>query len=831
MSHLDEPSASTESTQSRILIALSALLGCAVFGLILKKGIALGAVNSSEANYLDWARRIAAQQLHLAMPGIAPDPIFASDLGSAPGAAYLGAIGFKLFGVHDWAARLPLLVIFAIGVGWLGAILGAKLGKKEGLLFLILLFGMPGTVSSLRGDLAVATLLASLTLACASLLHFFVASKASQRFFLLGVVFATSSLLAWCSGAMWLGIIALAIWLCCAQLRPLRTLQGFLLGGVLTTASLVLIGFRLWKHPSSRGWDTYIFGSAIIERPIETTHELLLGQLAHGLFPIAALLPMILFVYFSRTLLTQSEKNIGEKPLNETLRTVQVFSVTVLFLVSLYYAVAQQGLSLNPWAGHVPLALLMAVILPATFRLPDWALRAISLGGASLLILWSKDFETLTSSWTTALMSAGSLVDESLLANLSKPVKIGGNLLALLWLSLWFERSMDQSTARRDALLWLSYFSAKRKIGYWLVAGTTLLLGLGGVLIVLVRHSILKLPTLHKALVRIPSDQLQLLTWVWVVPVVILTAPLGIVLWRELLRIGFRSRNGLRYGLPIIGICAFAFYQSYSYVALAESRSPKQIVTLFEELASPDSKLGILGVKSDALKFYSTRESQEFSQASKLAGWLVEDPSRFGLTTVNELPSLNATYRKDTAVGEGKARNLPVHCDLRSDILLVGGLASKDKGSPLDMIINSDAPNVQHPLEAKLGRELELVGWSMLDEDGAPLSVWEQKKPIKIAITWKLLRNLSSSWRVFLHIDGPGYRINADHDFLSGLYPVRNVVVGEYLTDTATVFPEGQLRAGEVSVHFGFYRGDERMSLKTGPGKDDRVNGGKIVVR
>jgi hypothetical protein len=72
---------------------------------------------------------------------------------------------------------------------------------------------------------------------------------------------------------------------------------------------------------------------------------------------------------------------------------------------------------------------------------------------------------------------------------------------------------------------------------------------------------------------------------------------------------------------------------------------------------------------------------------------------------------------------------------------------------------------------------------------------------------FKVLRPVARSWQMFVHIDGPHLRVNADHEPMSGRCPTSTWNSGDVLVDrfTARMAPE----VGAYEVWTGFFAGWE----------------------
>ena len=95
---------------------------------------------------------------------------------------------------------------------------------------------------------------------------------------------------------------------------------------------------------------------------------------------------------------------------------------------------------------------------------------------------------------------------------------------------------------------------------------------------------------------------------------------------------------------------------------------------------------------------------------------------------------------------------------------------------------------------------LELLGWEM------PTRI-HLGEPFQIALYYKVLKPLDRSWKVFIHMDGPKMRVNADHDPVGGRCPTSTWKPGDVIVDRTTLRVGAPFDAGTYEVWTGFFGG------------------------
>jgi hypothetical protein len=150
--------------------------------------------------------------------------------------------------------------------------------------------------------------------------------------------------------------------------------------------------------------------------------------------------------------------------------------------------------------------------------------------------------------------------------------------------------------------------------------------------------------------------------------------------------------------------------------------------------------------------------------------------------------------------------------------------------NPLRLYVSDRAPTPSHPLSINFDNKVELIGWD------APAAIGSRQE-FKLKLYFKVNAPLPGSYKIFVHIDGAGTRINGDHVPLDGKFPTNYWVVGSYITDEHTIKPGDNNtgaapNSGPYQVYMGMYLGAERLKVVSGPSDgDNRARLGGITVK
>jgi hypothetical protein len=121
--------------------------------------------------------------------------------------------------------------------------------------------------------------------------------------------------------------------------------------------------------------------------------------------------------------------------------------------------------------------------------------------------------------------------------------------------------------------------------------------------------------------------------------------------------------------------------------------------------------------------------------------------------------------------------------------------------------------------------KVELLGYDL------PAEV-DRSHEIKIRLYFKVNQPLGGSYKVFIHLDGQAARINGDHVPLEGSFPTQYWVPGFYITDEHSIIPDrATQQAGYYQIFMGFFSGDRRLKVVSGPQDgDNRVKLGSVHI-
>jgi hypothetical protein len=326
----------------------------------------------------------------------------------------------------------------------------------------------------------------------------------------------------------------------------------------------------------------------------------------------------------------------------------------------------------------------------------------------------------------------------------------------------------------------------------------------------------------------------MLLAFVLLIPVG-LVAHCALGLFGDLMR-GSRASLVIAVGVLLAIVQGVAFYP-----ALANQLSPKDCFETYSTRRTEKDQLGLYGVGGKTAAYYAGGQPIIFQDSAAAFGWLGAPPSgtrRFLATRSEELALLNQLYRRRT---EGR-ENLPVLDGRSSQILLLASSLKPGEVSdnPLSKIVlpTNSTPKIQHPLQGNWEDKIQFLGYDLADKEGRLMENALQARVHRFRFYFKVLTTIQSDWQVFIHLDGHQRRQNIDHKPTVGCtdckekYAMTRWNPGDVVVDDIEFTLDTKFSPADYTVYLGFFTGDTRMKVKSGPSDgDNRLIAGTMRVR
>jgi hypothetical protein len=776
------------------------------------------------------------------------------------------AVGFRLFGLHDWAGRVPLafwILVALIGVvAWTDHYVNRRAAVWTALVFST----MPIVFFQARFMLGDATTIGTLTASFVCLCFACFRTPASdhlpigRRLFWLGSG-VTLSVMGVLSRGIILGMAVpfvavglaglLSIRRCPGGLREVEIERAFAI--VVFALGVFAAGCGIWIALSSvplRGLRLILQGTTLQHGNRLITFDAVVSQLGHGLFPWSGVLPFAIASVFTH--MERGKTHCAERR-----------AVVALIFVAFLAAASQSWLmSLGVTLPFPAVAALAAFIgiwldsLDGNGMIP----RTAAIGIVAVLVLFLADFENTPDKILAAIASTDAHIPVSFRKENSQWLQgccivIFGSLAAFginfggPANSIWSNNEL-RKLIRRVRMAW-----GGQLMFFVLLVETALLTG--AVLLFATRFGF---P--FRRLKELGSPQRDMLTWAWLAMPLLALVTIGARAARDALRLFFSrgfglpsialsngfvgqvtSRILLRYPrldsfvFPRSTVCAACFVLAASFLSLgwatrlSEQLSPRRALNRFENLAKPGEPLGLLGIRPQITQYYSKQRPEVLLDAEESADWLLygKGSTRWMIVKGDQFSRLNAAYRERCQC----FRNLPVVDGRSSDMLLVSNrrLDGITNDNPLDGILLEHPPRPQQSQNADFGGQIEALGWELLTERGHPIAELTVGRKYELRLYYRVLTRPTLDWETFVHIDGYGRRYNGDHETTQGRYPMSNWRAGDLVMDSQTILLDPSFSHGNYELYYGFYKGGRRLEVRRGHHDENRLLAGTIRVR
>jgi 4-amino-4-deoxy-L-arabinose transferase-like glycosyltransferase len=857
------PSASTAAAEQKgeprrpwLLGLVVAVTAASLFGPLSASGI----WDPHELRVADLSRRIALALLGakgLAVEGALNTVPTLGELARGQLPFTSVALGFRLFGLHEWAGRLPLALWGLVGIlaTWT---LVARLADRAAAAFAALVLATTPLyflhARTILGDVVTMSAVAIATLGFG--LATFDRPRAGARaprpalragWLILGLIglgagFGARGLL------VGVAVPALGVGLAWLITRGLRTTRdrfgdfsgtlALLLGlaaGAVGAIALVRILDRTTEF-------SMLVGSAINKERVLPTFDLVIHHLGHGLFPWSALIPLAI----GRMLCAPPAADPAELERQGALRSLVLLVAVMGFVV--YGAIA-------PATGHIPFGPVFALAAVAGIGLRDFergapGSRAVAMAVVAFLVLFYYDFKNFPEKGLSAFGVGEARFPESFKEAATRYIKYGTVLAGGVFFLSFMERQSD-ATRRFDREEYLAWPRALRTL--WSGNLWFAVLVLEAALVAFAGLTWLSDHKFHwKQFEVLGAPARMVAAYGYVALPAAVVAPAAVLLLRDLVRsfyspgfgFGGAARGWLERTLPrvarfqasravgsALALTAFAATLSLGYYpALAAQISPKEVFESYQKLGRGGEELGMMGVGAGSASYYAGRDVPTFSNTASAFGWLMEANTRRWLVIrSNDLAQMNSMYRGRVT----PPQNLPVLDAQSSEILLVSNRldGSEKNQNPYDDWILTERPSPTRPLDANFGSHLDAIGWDVKTLDGKVVDSVVPGKPYKFVIYYKVLTSISGTWETFIHIDGFQRRFNGDHKTLEGKYAFHLWRVGDYMADVYEFSLEPNFSPGEYRVYYGLYMGNRRLEVKRGRHHEDRLEAGFLRVR
>ncbi len=793
----------------------------------------LGLWDPYELRFVELARRIALNVFGargLYVDGADNSMMTLGGLGSGELPYTSAAAGLWCFGLHAWAGRLPLALWALLGVAATYALVARYEDRRAATYAAIVLGTTPLYFNQARMMLGDAPTLALDVLALWGLTAAVfggrdgAAAPSAGRALALGLGLLALGGGYACRGAIF-GVVVPALgvgvaWLVALAVNSSRADRfGVVTGGLTLGVGVAVLAYGVGALGAARADPGRFYlpvGVPIAPSTPLATFDLMLGQLAHGLFPYGG--PALLAVGTA----------FGGSPARERpalaaapLRFVLVSATGIAFVA---HGALAPSVGTIPFVAVAGLAALVGIAVRDAERRGRTApVGAMGLAAATVLVL--ADLVLIPGKGFVAF---GLDVDGSTSA--APPrwyVLVALGLVGAALVSIAEPDGVCRprfEAASFTAALRAWRGARRGQLGLLLMLVQTALVGVAAASVV------------HEAGWRVaPLEALglqfqRLVRWGWIAFAgLVLGLPAAALLARDAARWMHERTGWPRARLALAGFTASAALGGAAYFpGLVTEMSPRSAFAAFRERAGAGEEIAVLGFDAAVSTYYLGARVPALESVPAAFPWLTGGAGRrFLAVRAALLPELNALHR-----GGGRPGNLPV-VDARSPgILLVSDRLDPATANqnPLNEVVLEGAADPRWPLDADLGGQVQALGWEVVDRRGRILEAVVPGRAAVFRIYWRVIAPIDGEWDTFIHVDGQGRRFNGDHATLRERYPMRYWRPGDVILDAHPFTLEPNFAPGDYDVYFGFFQGARRLPVRRGPHDQDRVIAGKLRV-
>lgn len=265
--------------------------------------------------------------------------------------------------------------------------------------------------------------------------------------------------------------------------------------------------------------------------------------------------------------------------------------------------------------------------------------------------------------------------------------------------------------------------------------------------------------------------------------------------------------------------------------SLGKELSSREVFETLEKLRRSGEPLAEYRTKGRAASAAGLGGVEDLATATAVATFLDGPGRRWVVFPAAELAAVHSAVRVRRANRSAVRPDLALRLldDESTRLFLASNelrRGERDRNPLSGAVLGSPPRPPQHPISASFEGKVDYLGFDLAG--GPEVGAGEE-----LTITYHFRCNTRPpAYKMFVHIDGQGARLNGDHDPVDGRYPLRYWAPGDYILDRQTLRVPAHFRPGDYTIFLGFFEGERRMRVTNGPADDvNRVEGGILRVR
>lgn len=305
-----------------------------------------------------------------------------------------------------------------------------------------------------------------------------------------------------------------------------------------------------------------------------------------------------------------------------------------------------------------------------------------------------------------------------------------------------------------------------------------------------------------------------------------LLVPFIVIATQVCLRLIHEARRYREYIVIATGLLTGAFTSFYFVPELSAHLSPREIYDRFAELRQEGEPLGEYRGGSRAARYYTDVDVKELRSVRETVDFLKAEDRVWVVATAESLPEIDSMYRQ----ASNEEHVFVVESEGATALLMTNKpIEGMTNANAMANAVRSEPPaRMDQRTAINFADKVELIGYDLDLPHKGYVGAGES---FKITWYWKVLASSVGNYKIFVHVDGNGLRLNGDHEPVHGTYPVRMWKKGEIIADTQTLDVGANYRPGQYTIYVGFWAGESRLDVKSGEASSNRARAGYLKIR
>ncbi|MCB9626295.1 MAG: glycosyltransferase family 39 protein [Sandaracinaceae bacterium] len=263
--------------------------------------------------------------------------------------------------------------------------------------------------------------------------------------------------------------------------------------------------------------------------------------------------------------------------------------------------------------------------------------------------------------------------------------------------------------------------------------------------------------------------------------------------------------------LPIaLGGLVFGAYFAFGFIPeLSRHLSPRDVFETYNTLRGADEPLGEYQVGGRAGSYYTDGEVRPLRDVASVVSFLTEAGNErvWAVFPSAQLVDVDLQFRRlrQEHLFVADARNARIILATNRPI------EGRENQNLLATSVLRELPREpQHLLNVRFEDKIELIGYDLELPGGTSVG---PSQSFAVTWYWRALASNIGGYKIFLHIDGHGQRLNGDHDPVSEHFPVSRWQQGDIIVDRQELDVAANYPPGEYGMWIGFFSGSSRLAL------------------